>query len=305
LRIVHLSDIHIWRYSYNPTKLFSKRAVGILELLKGRAKRFRLERLDEVVARVQSLQPDHVLITGDLTTTALRTEFVAAREALTKLLHIPGGATVIPGNHDRYTSGSVRSRKFEQYFGEFGGIDGFPFLKHLDPTTVLLGLDPTRSHISARGFMPEEQLLRTRDLLKSAEVRDKRLIVACHYPLAAPSVYERELNFKRLKNTEDVVDMLRPVGPHLFCCGHVHAAWAFTPVILPEQLCLNSGAPLLRDNTGNRLPGFLQIDLEGAGVTVTHQAWTGVDWLEVPLLANPKLFEGVAGRSDVAADVDV
>jgi 3',5'-cyclic AMP phosphodiesterase CpdA len=290
LRIVQLSDIHIWRYSFNPTKLFSKRALGILELLKGRAKKFRLERLDGVVDRVLSLRPDHVLITGDLTTTALVSEFVAAREALADLLKLPGGATVIPGNHDRYTSSAVRSRKFEQYFGEFGGGDGFPFLKRLDPSTVLLGLDPTRSHISARGLMPAEQLARARALLERTDVQNQRLVVACHYPLAAPPGYEIELHHKRLKNAESVVDLLRPVGPHLFCCGHVHAAWAFTPAALPEELCLNSGAPLLRDPTGNRLPGFLQIDLDGPSVSVTHHAWDGGDWLTVPMLTNPMFY---------------
>jgi 3',5'-cyclic AMP phosphodiesterase CpdA len=301
LRIVQLSDIHIWRYSFNPTKLFSKRAFGILELLKGRAKKFRLERLDEVVARVLSLRPDHTLITGDLTTTALSSEFVAAREALWDLLKLPGGATVIPGNHDRYTSGAVRSRKFEKYFGEFGGGDGFPFLKHLDPATVLLALDPTRSHISARGFMPAAQLTRASALMKSPEVRGKRLVVACHYPLAAPPGYEHELKHKRLKNAGSVVELLRPVGPHLFCCGHVHAAWAFTPPILPEELCLNSGAPLLRDPTGNRLPGFLQIDLDGPGVTVTHHAWAGEEWLDVPLLAHPSFFSTHQNELDIPA----
>ena len=304
MRIVQLSDIHIWRYAYNPAKLFSKRAVGILELLKGRAKKFRLERLEDVVGRVLSLCPDHVLITGDLTTTALTSEFLAARVELSDVLNLPGGATVIPGNHDRYTSSSVRSHKFEQYFGEYGGGDGFPFVKHLDPRTVILALDPTRSHISARGLMPPGQLVRAHALLESAEVRDKRLIVACHYPLAAPPNYERELEFKRLNNAGDVADLLRPVGPHLFCCGHVHAAWAFTPVILPDQLCLNSGAPLLRDHTGYRLPGFLQIDLDGPGVTVTHHAWTGTEWLEVPLLANPKLFNSRLRGADVAVNVD-
>ena len=49
MRIVHLSDIHIWRYAYNPARLFSKRSLVILELLSGRAKKFRLERLVAVV----------------------------------------------------------------------------------------------------------------------------------------------------------------------------------------------------------------------------------------------------------------
>ncbi len=81
LRIIHLSDIHIWRYAFNPLRLLNKRAVGMFSLLAGRASRFRLERLHEVVARVLDLAPDHVLITGDLTTTALADEFREARAA--------------------------------------------------------------------------------------------------------------------------------------------------------------------------------------------------------------------------------
>ena len=46
------------------------------------------------------------------------------------------------------------------------------------------------------------------------------------------------------------------------CCGHVHAAWAYQPDEIPDQLCLNPGAPLLRDTTGRRPPGFLEITLE-------------------------------------------
>ncbi|MHC5544227.1 metallophosphoesterase, partial [Singulisphaera rosea] len=79
MRIVHLSDIHVWRYAFNPLRLMNKRAVGMLELVTGRARKFRLERLHEVVARVVGLAPDHILITGDLTTTALPDEFRDAR----------------------------------------------------------------------------------------------------------------------------------------------------------------------------------------------------------------------------------
>ena len=78
MRIIHLSDIHVWRYAFNPLRLFNKRAVGMVELLTGRARKFRLDRLDEVVARVDGLEADHILISGDLTTTALPEEFRAA-----------------------------------------------------------------------------------------------------------------------------------------------------------------------------------------------------------------------------------
>ena len=290
MRIVHLSDVHIWRYSFNPMRLFSKRALGIAELLRGRARRFRLERIEEVVARAAKLAPDHVLITGDLTTTALPSEFRAAREALAPLLADPAKASVLPGNHDRYTTGSVRRHKFEAYFGEFAPPGPYPWLRPLDPETAILGLDPTRSHITARGYLPPDQLARARSLVVDPATRPRRLILACHYPLAAPPPYERELAKKRLLNASEARGWLSGIGPHLYCCGHVHAAWAFHPPELPEQLCLNSGAPLLRDPTGLHPPGFLEINLIDSNVTVVHHAWTGTQWSIFPLVPNLRFF---------------
>ena len=85
---------------------------------------------------------------------------------------------------------------------------------------------------------------------------------------------------------------LAGLGPHLYCCGHVHAAWAFAPPDLPDQLCLNAGAPLLRDPTGLRPPGFLEIDLDGDDVTVIHHAWAGAEWSIFPLVQNLRFFVG-------------
>ncbi|RUL87255.1 metallophosphoesterase [Tautonia sociabilis] len=290
MKIVHLSDIHIWRYSFNPIRLWGKRAVGMAELVAGRASRFRLERLAEVVDRVRSLNADHLLITGDLTTTALRREFDQARSALSPLLSDPDRVSILPGNHDRYTTHSVRTRAFERVFGPFAPATSFPWLRRLDSRTAILGLDATRSHLSATGRLPEPQLLLARQWLASPERRPPRLIVACHYPVAAPEPYRGELHRKRLVNADLVSDWLRQLGPHLYCCGHVHAAWAFRPDSLPNQLCLNAGAPLLRDPTGRRPPGFLELDLSEQSVSVFHHAWTGSDWSVMPLVVDLRLF---------------
>jgi len=291
LRIIQLSDIHIWRYSLNPFDLLNKRAVGTFSLLAGRAARFRLDRLAAVVARARDLRPDHFLITGDLTTTALSAEFQQAREALAEILVDPARTTVIPGNHDRYTAGSVRHHKFEQFFGAFAPSQTYPWIRHLDPETVILGLDPTRSHISAKGLLPVAQFARARDLIADLPAPPRRLIVACHYPVAAPPTYVQELASKRMRNADEVGRWLATLGPHLYCCGHVHAAWAFKPASIPGQLCLNSGAPLLRDPTGQRPPGFLEIELHDTSVSVLHHAWVdNATWEIKPLLQDPAFF---------------
>jgi 3',5'-cyclic AMP phosphodiesterase CpdA len=286
MKIVHLSDIHVWRYTWNLRHLLGRRALGMMELLMGRARRFQLDRLAAVVDRAAGLEPDHIVITGDLTTTALPSEFREAARLLAPLLTDPARVSIVPGNHDRTTGRSFRSRRFEGTFGAFMPALTFPWLRRLDSDTAILGLDPTRTRFSPRGRLPADQLAAAQAMTSNPDTRSKILIVACHYPVAAPVRYQRELFHKRLDNDQAVRTWLAGIGPHLHCCGHVHAAWAFQPPSLPNQICLNAGAPLMRDPTGLRLPGFLEIQLEGDAVTVIHQAWTGAEWKAVPMLQN-------------------
>lgn len=278
MRIVHLSDIHFWQYAFNPLRLMSKRLTGMLSLAAGRARRFRLAGVPRVVERVRSLVPDHILITGDITTTALPDEFRAARHALAEFLTEPDRVTVIPGNHDRYTWRAHRTRRFEHFFGEFAPRHRYPWLRPIDSETAIVGLDPTRAAVTARGKLPPEQLAEARQIVDTARQRATRVIIACHYPVAVPGPYERELFGKRLINAHEVRRWLGDIGPHLYCCGHVHAAWAFRPPELPGQLCLNAGAPLLVGHAGRTPPGFLEIEMDGGGVTVHHHAWAGERW---------------------------
>ncbi|WP_165226456.1 metallophosphoesterase family protein [Aquisphaera insulae] len=286
LRLIHLSDIHVWRYTWNARRLFGLRILGVMELLMGRARRFPMDRLDAVVDRVRSLDPDHILITGDLTTTALPSEFQQARRLLAPILGDRERVTMIPGNHDRTTRRSYFTRRFEAAFGEFMPSTTFPWIRRLDDETGILGMDATRWHwhFSPRGYLPEGQLAAARALTADPANLPRRLIVACHYPVAAPPLYRVELALKRLENEQAVRDWLKTIGPHLYCCGHVHAAWAIRPEEIPNQLCLNSGSPTMIDPTGLRLPGFLEILLDDDRVAVSHHAWTGADWKVVPMI---------------------
>jgi 3',5'-cyclic AMP phosphodiesterase CpdA len=295
LRIVHLSDIHFWQYTINPLRFLGKRSVGMASLLLGRASRFRIERIPELVKHVQKLRADHILITGDLTTTALPDEFRTARAALADWLGDPARATIIPGNHDRYTLHAHHSRRFERYFGGFSPQGSYPWLRRLDADTAILGLDPTRSGIGASGKLPPNQLIRARAILAAAGPIP-RLVIACHYPVAVPPRFEGEYAHKPLVNRAGLAQWLRTIGPHLYCCGHVHVAWAYRPDLIPGQLCLNAGAPLLRDKTGLRPPGFLEITLDGRNVVVDHHYWTGDGWDIRVLFEAGDFFEKLGSR---------
>ncbi len=277
MRLVHLSDIHFWQYEFNPLRLLSKRLLGTASLFLGRARRFRLERAPELVKRVSSLDPDHILITGDLTTTALPGEFRAARSVLAAWLKDAERVTIIPGNHDRYTIRAHRSRRFEHFFGKFSPQHAYPWLRRLDDRTAILGLDPTRPFISARGKLPGHQLERAREILRESGPIP-RLLIACHYPVAVPLQYQHDYARKPLDNANELAGWLSSIGPHLFCCGHVHAVWVHRPERIPNQLCLNPGAPLFRDRTGRHPPGFLEVTLDGPDVSVVHHGWVAGEW---------------------------
>jgi 3',5'-cyclic AMP phosphodiesterase CpdA len=93
---------------------------------------------------------DHFILSGDLTAYALESEFQGARAALGELVEDRSRCTVIPGNHDVYTPGSHRSRRFERYFGHFLESDlpehrregAFPFVRLEEPWVQGLRFGP-------------------------------------------------------------------------------------------------------------------------------------------------------------------
>ena len=186
-RLIHVSDIHFWQYAFNPLQLFSKRLLGMASLLVRRARRFRLERVHEVVDRVARLEPDHILITGDLTTTALPAEFRAARgRPSSRWLDDPGKVDDHPGQSRSVHVGAHRDRRFEQFFGEFAPA----FRLSLAPL-------PRRARRRSSGSTPRGPASRPEDGFPTATGTGpgtarprarpiRRLIVACHYPLDAP-----------------------------------------------------------------------------------------------------------------------
>jgi 3',5'-cyclic AMP phosphodiesterase CpdA len=171
-----------------------RRAIAQIEwVVLGRAKRFEggLETLRQVVAQIQSLQPDHVLISGDLTALAVEEEFRLVRNALASLDN-PNLLTVVPGNHDRYTARAVRTHRFENHFSHLlhsdlpNGLDGktFPLVRLLKDELAIIGLDSTRlaplPGISF-GRLGKEQLQSLAMLMHEPVLRHRHLCVVVHH----------------------------------------------------------------------------------------------------------------------------
>jgi 3',5'-cyclic AMP phosphodiesterase CpdA len=237
MRIAHATDIH-W---FVPPKAWDlrsfKRALGTANLyLAGRRHHFPDAVQAELVAFVRKLEPDLFCLTGDLTSTALPSEFAKAREALAPLLDaVP--TFVIPGNHDVYTPGAQRERRIEKWFADWMFLgEGGLAMQDFGEATVI-GLDPNRARrIAGSGRVPDSQLAALAKALNRTDLADRTVVLCVHYPLyhrTGGALYEGWEH--GLENARDVVRILTdaPRKPDLILHGHVHHGYR-SEVTLPD-----------------------------------------------------------------------
>ena len=264
-RIVHISDLHVWRFTANPLLWIGKRGLGLANLALRRAREFRREELPRLVEAIVADGADHVILSGDLTITSLDSEFARVRSALSPLLSDPTRATILPGNHDRYTRRATRNRVFESHFGAFCEGGRFPFLKPLAEGLDLIGFDPNVPRpFSAKGLVKEAEVARLKQLLEETERRGTRtLLFACHYPSEAPDRPEAQKHGHDLEQGELLLEALRAISiPIYWLHGHIHHPWRFQSPSIPNLTYLNPGAPLYRGPDGISLGRWI-LDWDG------------------------------------------
>ena len=232
MQIAQLSDLHILDLeSVRAGDFMSKRITGGLNLLTRRRNAHPLDLAERLVADVEELSPDHVVVTGDVTNLSLPGEFQRAHRLLRPL----GGyerLTVIPGNHDVYTEGASRQQRFESYFGEllFGTTESplhvYPAIKDLGEILVvgLCSAFPTPLFTSY-GRVGDEQLLRVESELSSGKYDGHFKIALVHHNLHKRSAWKEASS--ALRDRSDVIARLLALGFDMILHGHSHQAHRF------------------------------------------------------------------------------
>ena len=219
-RIIHIADLHFWRFTTNPLRLLNKRALGNANLLR-RMREFDMARADDFAAYVCTHGVQDVLLTGDFSCTALDEEFVMARRFVDGFLSRGCKVVLMPGNHDVYTFESVRKKRFEKHFGDLLTDLHNPFRITLAGGTPMIVV-PTvcPNWVSSRGRITPHAVARTRELI---EETDGPVVVAGHYPILRSTPGYQLTNGRRMLNAEllhqALGDSKRKI---LYVCGHVH-----------------------------------------------------------------------------------
>src|SRR5258706_4352775 len=197
MRIAHISDLHVLALAGAvPFRLFNKRATGYANLRFRRNHQHKSEIVRAIASHLSTSQIDHVVITGDVSNLALEAEFHAVRSVLDDVLRLPPSAvTIVPGNHDVYTPGAQKKRRFSQYFAPYltsdlpgfateqpGGL--FPIVKLRGPVAII-GLSTALARLplipSCRlGLTQLEALEKS---FVSPEIKNRNPVVVFHQTL--------------------------------------------------------------------------------------------------------------------------
>lgn len=274
--VVHIADIHFWQIVRNPFHLMNKRFWGNLTVILRRSREFHQESAEPFADAVAATGARSVLLTGDFSSTSTDREFEMAVRFVRGLRDRGMAVFLVPGNHDVYTFGSARRKRFERHFGEFLPSQGYPARTALPGGTPLL-LVPTvyPRHFSASGLITPDQIDRTRELLLTCQ---PPVIVAAHYPILSETKGYSSHLLRRLRNAELLHEAIGGAGKRvLYVAGHVHRFSVTADQKYPKMTHLTTGGFFRAVEETGSLGEFSEIRVLSDGFQIFRNQNLG-DW---------------------------
>lgn len=278
MRLAHYSDIHV---TASPLKeglrsFVGKRLAGSVNYgVGGRGRHF--EGSDHRIARlledVDAQGVDHALCTGDVTQMSFESEFSKCAELYGERLSQPELHTVIPGNHDRYTSEAVQAQRFERHLGALAAPDGeYPLVKRLGEHVVLVALDvaEARPLFDSSGHVGPEQREKLKEILTDDSLVGRFVILALHYGLLRRTG-RRDRRTHRLRDDQELIALVdrADVTLDLVLHGHMHRPYRVR-TRRRTVFCAGSATDL----AGRCGYNVYDIDLETKRVDVERRVWS-------------------------------
>jgi 3',5'-cyclic AMP phosphodiesterase CpdA len=206
-----------------------------------------------VIDELNLLEPDIVVVTGDLTDMGYRGEFLQANQLLDRI-ECPQRMVLI-GNHDARNVGDIH---FEELFGARRCELKLPEMR-------LIALDSSEPDLdSGRIGRDTHRWLAAR----FAATPDDFKVVAMHHHLVPVPGTGRERNI--VHDAGDLLRVLADSGVDLVLCGHKHVPNVWR---LEDMLIINAGTCCTHRLRGNVRPSFniIEIDEEGSHVRVLRK----------------------------------
>lgn len=221
----------------------------------------------------ERLAPDAIIISGDLTQRAKRTEFADARAFIEALPNVP--TAVIPGNHD-----APLYRVWERLTDPFGNYQEF-IHEELDQThqwdgVTVVALNSVTPHRRiVNGSISREQLAYCREAFAAAPAGSFKIVTAHHHFAPAPDYDET----KPMPGAKRALDHFQRQGVALILGGHLHRAYIGNSLDVYPGAHRDRGIVIVHCGTSTSRRGrarereknsFNVIDIEADTIAVAH-----------------------------------
>jgi 3',5'-cyclic AMP phosphodiesterase CpdA len=174
--------------------------------------------IEPLIAFAQKLQPDLVVVSGDLTQRARTRQFQHARQFLDRL---PKPQLIVPGNHDVplynvFTRFLQSRNKFRQH------ITDKEYPTYVDDEIAVLGIDTARSLTIKDGRINENQIETVRAFFEALPARVVKIVVT-HHPFDLPATYGAS---DLVGRAAMAMRTFASCSVDLLLAGHLHVAHA-------------------------------------------------------------------------------
>ncbi|HWP81124.1 MAG TPA: metallophosphoesterase [Bacteroidota bacterium] len=306
-RIIHISDPHLSKQFY----------------------REHIKSFRKLLQQVMQTRFDHMVISGDIVSTAEEDDYYLAREILSKFGLLSGDRlTVVPGNHDIFGGPhraidvlsfpqhirSVDYRRhlelFTDVFAEafqgayrLGEHGTFPFIKPAGPF-LLIGLNSIPpwslwdNPLGTNGLLDENQMGSLEDLVGSPLTTSLLPVIVIHHHfnnLANDETIKNSLwrkiesNTMRMKKRRKVLKLFRALNVRYVLHGHIHR----NEIYERDGIWLANGAGAVCDDP-LRFLKFNTLDFHNGSVELTTGVFPIPFETSKPKVDYPKLKKAVA-----------
>ncbi|WP_354185402.1 metallophosphoesterase family protein [Bartonella japonica] len=222
--LAHISDVHLSPLPQPSLfELCGKRFTGYLNWQKKRKGQMATNVLEILMDTLKKINPDHLVISGDLVNLSLDKEFEQARHWLLNQGQ-PQNISLVFGNHDAYVCGAFQKACtfFQPWItGDFPQKSSFPFpYMRIRNNVAIIGASSAIATppFQASGYFGKKQAQALTQLLQEAAERNLFRIVMIHHP----PFYHATSWHKKLWGIERFLNVIKDYGCELILHGHTH-----------------------------------------------------------------------------------
>lgn len=278
MRIAHFSDLHVLDWDgVGPGRFLNKRLTGWVNIRLKRGHIHRSQYVRAIAREIRARKVDHVVISGDITNLALEPEFQLAHTILEDEMGLaPHAISIVPGNHDLYTQGALRSKRFTNFFSKYTACDidvavdigagHFPYVKLRGPVAIIgLSSAVPRPPLVASGELGEPQLEALAKALDHPEVRKRTPVFLLHHPVHNPPSSVKTM-MNGLLDADAFRARLADLPRGLLLHGHLHRrVQRIVPTARGAILSVGATSASLHHDDAHKMAGFNTYDVADDG----------------------------------------